>query len=293
MCCNTCRFFIRNVVIFIITCSALVFSSNSIQQELDDYFAGIDGALSTLQKSSALKSTDLRIAENHFVRELRKNQSFYSFQRANSKGKVVSEVIRGKTAERPGTDVGNETWFKGVLKNNEDFYTVYKDEERARYYLIWSKPILKKDRFVGAVCLKIDLWDSFYEFSNGVYYPFLIKLGKKSLFAHKWADEITYQEQNLTIPGIKSVSVRYIPEKKAEPVDTIAKPLPATDTAITKPEPATVAKTSSKQPKEKSHPIGVILLIFALVATSGVIAFLFISKMRKDAILKKIDADDF
>lgn len=294
MSCHNVRFFIRNVFIFIITCSIAAFSSGLIQQELDGYFAGIDTALSTLQRSQALRSTERRPAENLFIRELKRNQSYYAFWRANSKGKIVSEVIRGKNPTRPGTNVENENWFKSVKRNNEDFYTVFKDEERGRYYLIWSKPVLKKDKFVGVVCLKIDLWDSFYDYSNGVYFPFSIKLGKKTLFSHKWNDKMTYREENLAVPGIKSISVRYIPEKKEEPLDTIANAQnSATDTALSKSDSVRTANVSSKPAKKNKYSFGVILLIFALVATSGVIAYLFISKMRKDAILKKIDQDDF
>jgi hypothetical protein len=288
------RFFVRNIFVFVITCSVAAFSSGSIQQDLNDYFAGIDTTLSTLQRSQALRSTERRPAENLFIRELKRNQSYYAFWRVNSKGKIVSEVIRGKNPARPGTDVENENWFKSVKKNNEDFYTVFKDEERGRYYLIWSKPVLKNDKFVGAVCLKIDLWDSFYEYSNGVYFPFSIKLGKKTLFSHKWKDQMTYQEDNLIVPGIKSISVRYIPEKKDASPDTIANAQNETsDTALSTTDSIKTADVSSQPAKKKKYSSGVLLLIIALVATCGVIAYLFISKMRKDAILKKIEEDDF
>jgi hypothetical protein len=263
-----------------------------VQQDLNEYFAKMDETFTKLQKSSAIKSTNLKMAENLFFRELKKNQSYFAYLRANSKGKIVSEVVRGKTVERTGTDVQNESWFKNVQKNNEDFYTVFKDEERGRYYLIWSKPILKQERFVGAACLKIDLWDSFYEFSNSIYYPFLIKLGKKSLFSHKWSDDISYQEETLSIPGIKNVSVRYIPEKKVEPQDSIAKPVAAADTTISKGDQVAPVKKASSKPK-KPLSGAVIFLIIVLVAAILVASFLIISKRKNDAILRKIEEDDF
>jgi hypothetical protein len=65
------RFFVRNIFVFVITCSVAAFSSGSIQQDLNDYFAGIDTTLSTLQRSQALRSTERRPAENLFIRELK------------------------------------------------------------------------------------------------------------------------------------------------------------------------------------------------------------------------------
>jgi hypothetical protein len=295
MYCNSNQCSIRNTVFFILFCAVLSISGNTVQQDLNEYFAKMDETFTKLQKSSAIKSTNLKMAENLFFRELKKNQSYFAYLRANSKGKIVSEVVRGKTVERTGTDVQNESWFKNVQKNNEDFYTVFKDEERGRYYLIWSKPILKQERFVGAACLKIDLWDSFYEFSNSIYYPFLIKLGKKSLFSHKWSDDISYQEEPLTIPGIKNISVRYIPEKKVESQDSIVKPVPSVvDSAISKSDQAAPVKKVSSKPEHKKPLSGaIIFLIVVLIAAILVTLFLIISKRRNDAILKKIEEDDF
>lgn len=278
----------------VISLFTLVFSTTTVKQDLDNYFVQIDESFTAIQKSSAIKSTNLKLAENLFVRELKKNQSFFAFYRANTKGKIVSEVVRGKTAERSGTDIEKEQWFTAVKKNNENFYTVFKDEERGRYYLIWSKPILKQERFVGAVCLKIDLWDSFYEFSNKIYYPILIKLGKKSLFSHKWNDVMTSTEEELVVPGIKHISVRYIPEKKAEVQDTVASSLPVKDTVIAKPDSSLIKKASLKPEPPKKGNYGLLIFIILVgIAGAVIVVVLIVSKKKKDAILKKIEQDDF
>ncbi|HEX2958854.1 MAG TPA: hypothetical protein VHO70_18610 [Chitinispirillaceae bacterium] len=86
----------------VISLFTLVFSTTTVKQDLDNYFVQIDESFTAIQKSSAIKSTNLKLAENLFVRELKKNQSFFAFYRANTKGKIVSEVVRGKTAERSG-----------------------------------------------------------------------------------------------------------------------------------------------------------------------------------------------
>jgi hypothetical protein len=281
--------------IIVLTYVTLTLSATTVKQDLDTYFAKIDETLTMIQKSSAIKSTDLRLAEGLLFRELKKNQPFYAFYRANSKGKIVSEVIRSKPVERTGTIVENEQWFKVVKKNNEDFYTLFKDEDRGRYYLIWSKPILKKEQFKGVVCLKIDLWDCFYDYSNGIYFPILVKLGKKTLFSHKWNDQIRSTEESLVVPGIKNISVRYIPEKKAEVVqDTVAKVQPARDTVIAKTDSSLVKKAKAvPEPKKSNNGGFMIFLIIAGIAAVVVVIIMIALKKRKDGILKKIEQDDF
>lgn len=280
------------IAVIITVYVTLVFSATTVKQDLDTYFAKIDETLTSIQKSSAIGSTNLNLAENLFFRELKRNQPFYAFYRANSKGKIVSEIVRSKPAERTGTVVENEQWFKAVKKNNEDFYTVFKDVERGRYYLIWSKPILKKEQFKGAVCLKVDLWDCFYDYSNGIYFPILVKLGKKTLFSHKWNDVISSTEESLVVPGIKNISVRYIAEKKVETQDTVATSLPVKDTAAAKTDSSLVKKAKAIPTPKKGNGL-LIFMIIAGVAAVAIVVIMIISKKRKDAILKKIEEDDF
>lgn len=280
------------IAVIITMYATLVFSATTVKQDLDTYFAKIDETLTSIQKSSAIGSTNLNLAENLFFRELKRNQPFYAFYRANSKGKIVSEIVRSKPAERTGTVVENEQWFKAVKKNNEDFYTVFKDVERGRYYLIWSKPILKKEQFKGAVCLKVDLWDCFYDYSNGIYFPILVKLGKKTLFSHKWNDVISSTEESLVVPGIKNISVRYIAEKKVETQDTVATSLPVKDTVVAKTDSSLVKNAKAIPTPKKGNGL-LIFMIIAGVAAVAIVVIMIVSKKRKDAILKKIEEDDF
>lgn len=282
------------IAIIITAYSTLVFSATTVKQDLDTYFAKIDETLTTIQNSSAIKSTDLRLAENLLFKELKKNQPFYAFYRANTKGKVVSEVVRSKPVERTGTNVEKEQWFKSVKKSNQNFYSVFKDEERGRYYLIWSKPILKKGEFKGVVCLKIDLWDCFYDYSNGIYFPILVKIGKKALFSHKWNDVIRSTEASLVVPGIKNISVRYIPEKKTEVIqDTVAKAAPVKDTVIAKTDSSLVKKAKAIPAPQKGNNGGFMIFLIIAGFTAVVILIIMIAlKKRKDGILKKIEQDN-
>ena len=258
----------------------------TIEESINKHYEKMDSIFTRIAKSPALKSTRLSNAERLFVTELRKNQAFYALIRTNSKGKIISAVVRGKKADRPNENVTKEKWFQTVKKSKKDYYAVTKEGDLGRYYLVWSKPIIKNSTFIGAITVKIDLWDSFYGFSNSVYYPFLIRMNDSGLFSHKWNDAITFKEERLKIPGIKKITVRYIQEKKsAEPVSA------STDSSKTSvPDSITGTAVSENSKKERS-PIGLLLAVIALVAGGGAVSFIIISKRRRDNFLKSLDEE--
>ena len=178
-------------LLIVVLSSVLPASSGTanLQEDLNAYYVKLDESFARIVDAGALRSTSLKPAERLFVRAMRKNMAYNTFLRTNSKGIIISEAIRGQKVERPMRDVSDQKWFKRVSERKEAYYTLIKDDERGRYYLFWTRPILKGgNRFVGTVVAKIDLWDSFYDFSNNLYEPFLIKLGRKSLFSHKWEE---------------------------------------------------------------------------------------------------------
>lgn len=282
--------------------------TTSIQVEMNKYYENMDESFSRICKSSALKSTGLSAAEKLFVKELRKNLSYYILVRTNSKGKIISEAVRGKKVERPNTSAEREKWFQVVKKTKEPYYTLIRDDDRGRYYLIWSKPVLKNNVFVGAVTAKIDLWDSFYEFSNSVYYPFLIRLNGLRLFSHKWNNDFTHKEERLSIPGVNRISVRFIPEKKADSavttVDSSMVPTEATvqqDSVI--PETVSIdtnkldtvstfsVENSDKSAADPKNVLIIIILSVAVLACGTIVTFIIISRNRKKAFLKELDSE--
>lgn len=264
--------------------------AQNLQEQLNEYFVDLDAAFAKVAQSGALRSTSLRSAERLFVREMRRNQAYTVFLRTNSKGVVISEVIRGEKVERPMRSIANQRWFRTVSTKKEAYYTLIKDSDRGRYYLLWTRPVLKRgDRFVGAVGVKIDLWDSFYEFSNTRYVPFLIKLGRKSLFSHKWKKTPGSMEQPLAIQGIKDISVIYLPEKEPESQEIV------TDTAAGAPPAVAIADTvaTTPQPEKKQGKSGLfIFLIVLLVAGVVIVSLMLISWNRRRMVLKRIDDDD-
>jgi len=272
---------------------------------MNNYFAKMDTSFLKLTKSSVFSGTKLSPAEARFIRELKKNIAIYSFTRVNSKGKIVSIVERSKDVVRPDSSVEKEKWFQAIKKDMNDWYTVKKDTDRGRYYLIWAKPISKKGTFTGAVVAKIDLWDSFYEFSNGVYYPFLIRLNGLSLFSHKWESSYTFKENLLTIPGINKITVRYIPEKepasaKKDSSSTVTQvkadsAKTGTDsvlqTNVLKSDSAKITKTSIGKNEEKRNKSLLIILIVVFIISISIITSIIISKRRKAKFLRELDEE--
>jgi hypothetical protein len=262
----------------------------TLQEDLNAYYVKLDESFARIVDAGALRSTNLRPAERLFVRSMRKNIAYNTFLRTNSKGIIISEAIRGQKVERPMRDVSDQKWFRRVNERKEAYYTLIKDDERGRYYLFWTRPILKGgDRFVGAVVAKIDLWDSFYEFSNNLYEPFLIRLGRKSLFSHKWEEGGEGIEKPLTIQGIDRISVIYSSEKRPEVAavnkDTVQQAAAAVDTSM--------AKKADKPAKKKKGASGILvfLLIVIILGIAGA-SFMLIAWMRRRAFLKHLDEED-
>lgn len=279
--CLFSRYIVLGAVLSLVSLSSSRAAEPIIQQDMNLYFSSMYASFTRIAQSSILKKNSLRSAELFFLRELKRSQSINAFLRTNSKGQIISDVIRGKDIERPLRDVSGQRWFQFVKKQRTAYHTVIKDDERGRYYLLWCSPIIKKgDRFVGAVMAKIDLWDSFYEFSDAVYYPFRIKLGKKTLFSHKWKEQYIGSEVSLAIQGIKHISVVYIQEKMP-PESAVKSGKSATTSLIHKGDSARNL-IADDNPMRSLH--GIILLVsLLLIIGVGVIgAVLFVRRNQEE-----------
>jgi hypothetical protein len=265
----------------------LAYGDNSkIQNEFNQYFEKLSLSFDQIANSQSLKNSNLGKAEKLFLKEMRRNLAYNTFLRTNSKGQIISEAIRGNKIERPLRDVSSQAWFKKVKSDKEEYYDLIKDKERGRYYLLWAKPILNaKGLFVGAVVAKLDIWDCFYDFSENVYYPFMIKLNGIQLFVHKWKKGFTGEQEMLTVSGAKNVSLFVIPEEK--PVDTVSLIQTAVkdlDTTIKKVDVPDVKKQKSSTPL-------FIIIISSLVAL--ITGSVLLGKHRQKEKLRKIDDDTF
>jgi hypothetical protein len=267
--------------------------SVDFQGDLNRFFSSFDATFTGIVNTNAVKSTDLRQAERLFIREMKKHQAFNTFIRTNSKGSVIAEIVRAERVERPMRDVSDQKWFKFVSEKKESYYSLIKDDERGRYYLFWGRPILKQgNRFVGSVLLKIDLWDGFYEFSNTVYQPFLIKLGRKSLFAHKWGDGNNVTEKPISIQGIERISVVYSSENMPAGTPAVApKDTPTSPAAAIVDSAKDTTKEKNALKKKSGSGVLVFFLVLLVLGIAGA-SIMLIAWMRRRALIKRIDEDD-
>lgn len=262
------------------------------KEDIENYFSELQNTFTLIAGASSVKSTSLSRTQRYFITILKNNQTLYSLIKTNSKGVIISEVIRGKTPEKDYRNVADQPWFRTVLKKREDHYGFVK-EKTGRYYLFWGKPVFKgANRFVGAVAVKIDLWDCFHKISADVKEPFLIRLGNKSLYSHKWEKESLFNDDLLNIPGVRKISLRL--EKIGSQKTTL-------DTATLSIAQDTTIK---KQPVEKKDTKGFSLkkmgMFQKIVIVVMIIAFLvllfyltkLITIIKDRRLRKKIEKED-
>ncbi len=268
-----------------------------LKQTIEDYFSELQNTFTLIAGASSVKSTSLSRTERYFVTILKKNQTLYSLVKTNSKGVIISEVIRGQTPERDFRNVADQPWFRNVSRKREDHYGFVKEEKTGRYYLFWGKPVLKgSNRFVGAVAVKIDLWDCFHKLSADVTTPFLIRLGNKSLYSHKWEKEYNYREELLTVPGVRKISVRIRKTVPAQTTEDTTALGAVKDTTVSK----TALNTKGEKKSSKGFSFKKLGLFQKIVLIAMIIAFLvllfyltkLITIIKDWRLRKKIEKED-
>ena len=168
-----------------------------------------------------------------------------------------------------------------------------KIEETGRYYLFWAAPIIDKSQkkgsrgtFLGAVTIKVDLWDCFCEFSKNTEVPFLIRVNKMRLYSNKWKDTIAYREELIKVPGVKRVLLRSpkIIMAAVQPADTQA--VLAVDSSMLKAAAAdSLKRTKALKAKKHSRTVfgGIVILLIIIII------IYFISVLRRRMVEWRID----
>jgi hypothetical protein len=266
-------------------------------ETVESYFADLREDVVEVAETPAIKGTRLRSMDRYFVRALKSHQVWYSLIRTNSKGKVISEVIRGKTPEREFRDVSRQRWFVKVSRTHEGYNGWFKEGETGRYYLLWCEPVLKGRRFLGGVAVKVDIWDCFHDIGREVRYPFLVRFEGINLYEHIWESVDQWESEELEVPGADNVAIRY-EEQPAEPI--VADSAPAAAAGTDKASATGPAGASARAGKKSAKPdIGSILtnpvaVGIALVAL-GVVLVLVIrlySQVQHIRLMRKIDKSD-
>ena len=273
--------------------------------QMDSIFINLQNDLAEIVSSQAVKSKNLAAVNGFFFKELKKNQVYYSFTKVNSKGILTNEVIRlvEKNTVKP-VSLNKEYWVKRTLTARKPYYGLIKLEQTGRYYLLWAAPILSQDKTgkeitLGAVALKIDLWDCFHKFANKTDIPFLVRMNKMRLYSNKWENGVKFREELIDVEGIKRISVRYPKgiEATAAPVaqePVVENPAPVVDSsAIKAAKLDSIKAVKAVQEKKKAQRTNMII-IAVLVLLALIIAFLFIvvPSMKHRRIMKEIEKSE-
>jgi hypothetical protein len=273
--------------------------------QIDSIFINLQNDLDEIASSPAVKNKNLASVNGYFFKELKKNQVYYSFTKVNSKGILTNEVIRlvENNTVKP-VSLNKEYWVKRTLTARKPYYGLKKLEQTGRYYLLWAAPILSQDKtgkevVLGAIALKIDLWDCFHKFANKTEIPFLVRMNKMRLYSNKWENGVKFREELIDIEGIKRITVRYPKdiETTAAPVapePVIENTTPAVDSsAIKAAQLDSIKAVKAVQEKKKAQRTNMII-IAVLVLLALIIAFLFIvvPSMKQRRILKEIEKSE-
>lgn len=279
-------------------------------EDVEEYFTKLVDEFSRVAKTPVIKGTNTNRMHKVFIGSLRRFQPIYSYVRTNSKGVVIAEVIRGRKPETDHRSLANKPWFKYVKQRMQNRQGIIKQEETGRYYLFWTEPMVtKKNKFLGTLSVKVDLWDCFHNLSKKIEDPFLIRMGKKSFYSHKWEKGTAFKLETLSIPGAGRMTIRYpktaVSESEPEIEETTS--APEVDTASLQPAIAettsqsatdtisSIASESEAEPKKKSTFLSPRIFIIICVVLFLILAALvtrLVMMARHKMLMKKIDRDD-
>jgi hypothetical protein len=222
---------------------------NVLKKELEMNFLKIYENFEIIAGSEEIKSSKLKKIDGYFINCLKYNQIFYSLIRTNSKGTVISEVVRGKSPKRKFRKVNRQRVFTIPAIDKSAYKTLVR-AKTGRYYFLWSTPVFMKksqgrEKFSGVVIAKVDFWDGCHEFSKTTDTPFKILMGRKTLYNHKWDNMEGYITKSLSLPGSKNLFIRS--EKTI-----VASDIP-TDTPV-QTQAAAAPKSDPPQPKTPDTP---------------------------------------
>ncbi len=299
---------VGSLVLLMISLMTVESSASQQKEEIESYFSEMIESFERISKGQALQKTRLTGMDRYFVSTLKQHQSMYSLLQTNSKGVIISEVIRGKTPERNFRKISDQRWFQAVKEKRENYFGIVKIQETGRYYLFWCRPVIKKRKyFVGAMVAKIDLWDSFHEIASKSSEPFLIKLGKKSFYSNHWNNVSEFERLSLDIPGVKRITL-YVPKGAPAPEQPVSQPDTQVTAAAERPKTtpqkkavaSNVTEKKNTEKDEKTSPFASPRMVKAFIFFSIFVMVVFIivtasyiSRLRQRALMRKIEEGDF
>ncbi len=285
-----------SLFLLVAACFSYSEEAKDLDELLNEFMAKKLEFFENLAKSPNLRSTNLNKSEGYLLKMLKKQQSFYSFLRINSKGVVANELVRQETEpEKKFRDISDQRGFLQMANKQEPYYTWIRNE--GRHYLLWMHPVLSSSgSFIGGIAAKVDIWDLIHEFSQNTDIHFLVKIGKKSLYSHKWKEVKSFYKRPVVVAGLDELEILYEKPKEAGNI-TDWESVPDTFSTLPEESPKaevkkdsseavaqveeTPAEASSKKSKLK---VPLAMAVFGLLALILAIAFIKVNS-RKSSVL--------
>ena len=291
------------LIMLMIGCLPVFAYTDSLTISIDTYFSVLKGDFKACAASSLVKSRQVKHINTYFIKTLKKRQPLFSLSMTTSKGRTLSEIVRGEKPVRTKKDVSKQFWFVQVRKSLKEYDGLVK-EDNGRYYLLWSVPVLHKavkgvPKFDGVVVAKIDLWDCFQKIAETTKKPFCVRLNDMTLYTHLWENQRIYLEDSLLVPGAVTISVRY----QKNGVSAVASQEPESSSVLSRKDSAQnnlasiqgFDKNSPKPAKPKvsktNVPIVIGLIVLIIIITIILIMQL-IGKIRHLVLMRSIDKQD-
>ena len=288
------------LIFLMIGCSPVFATTDLPTISIDTYFSVLKSDFKACAASSLVKSRQAKHINTYFIKTLKKHQPLFSLSMTTSKGRMLSEIVRGEKPVRTKKDVSKQFWFVQVRKSLKEYDGLVK-EDNGRYYLLWSIPILHKavkgvPKFDGVVVAKIDLWDCFQKIAETTKKPFCVRLNDMTLYTHLWENQRIYLEDSLLVPGVETISVRY----QKSGVSAVASQEPESSSVMSRKDSSQKTLASIKgfdknnpkpaEPKVSKTNVPIVIgLIILIIIITVILIVQLIGKIKHLVLMRSID----
>ena len=230
------------IIILIILSGGISYGEDGVAV-MQQQIAQTDSLLMKLLVIPEIYQKQTAPADDVFRSIMAQHQEFITLIRTNARGIIVNVVSHDDSAASSGTDVSREPWFTMPRKDLKPYYSPLVQGNK-HYLLVWSKPLIIKnafglDKFDGVIMAELNIALYFKQFALRFREPFQIYLNGKEFYYLTWYDNIPFEEKPFPIPGIRSLTIRYIPNRetaqslmiKPDSVQKLPTALPSADTA--------------------------------------------------------------
>jgi hypothetical protein len=234
-----------SIVLGVGTLTVTLAGIDTLVAHTNAYFAGLQKTIGQSAGSSKVSALTSSITDQFFVGVLKEYGAVNALLRTNSKGLVLSEVVRGRSPRPVRRSEVTRLWCASVMQTRTWYRGSDTTEDPAHPVLLWSEPIVKSGRLVGVLCAKVDMAAGIGEALAGEAEPFVVMRNGRPLYTNLWKDTAHFVERSLALPGDSTLVIRCAAAPPPPPVDSAA--MRATQDSLVRSAQVAYEKTSVKE----------------------------------------------